>query len=134
MSWIAASRRVAEMPAAERIICIGCPLGCRVTVALDRKGAITGIKGAECRQGEKYVLKEFENPVRTLTTTVRTGDQSFPLLPVRTSRPVPKKLMGDIMRKTAKVRVEAPVAAGDVILKNVARTGSNIIATMDWRG
>ena len=122
------------MPARETIICIGCPLGCRVTVTQDKGGRITGMKGAECRQGEKYVLKEFEKPVRTLTATLRTGDESFPLLPVRTSRPVPKKLMPDIMRETVKAEVEPPVAVGDVVLKNVLKTGSDLIATTDWRG
>ncbi|MDY6795155.1 MAG: DUF1667 domain-containing protein [Actinomycetota bacterium] len=122
------------MAARETIICIGCPLGCRVTVAQDKKGRITQIKGAECKQGEKYVLKEFENPVRTLTATVRTGDESYPLLPVRTSIPVPKILLADIMLQTAKARVEPPVKAGDVILKNVLKTGSDLIATSDWSG
>jgi len=122
------------MPARETIICIGCPLGCRVTVTLDKRGGVTGIKGAECRQGEKYVLKELENPVRTLTATVRTGDEDHPLLPVRTSRPVPKKLMAEIMLETARVKVKPPVEAGDVILRNVLKTGSNLIATSDWPG
>lgn len=122
------------MPARESIICIGCPLGCRVTVIQDKKGRITGMKGAECKQGEKYVLKEFENPVRTLTATVRTGDADFPLLPVRSSDPVPKRLMGDIMRETAGVTAKPPVKTGDVIIKNVMKTGSDLIATADWPG
>lgn len=122
------------MAVTETIICIGCPLGCRVTVTQDKKGKIASIKGAECKQGEKYVLKEFENPVRTLTATVRTGDESYPLLPVRTSSPVPKKLLTDIMLQTAKAGVKPPVKAGDVILKNVLNTGSDLIATSDWPG
>jgi CxxC motif-containing protein len=118
----------------ETVICIGCPLGCRVTVVQDKKGNVTGMKGAECKQGEKYVLKELQNPVRTLTATVRTGDKSFPLLPVRTSRPVLKVLLKPIMMETARVKAKPPVKAGDVIVKNVLKTKADLIATTDWPG
>jgi CxxC motif-containing protein len=118
----------------ETVICIGCPLGCRVTVIQDKKGKVTGMKGAECRQGEKYVLKELQNPVRTLTATVRTGDDGFPLLPVRTSRPVLKTLLKPIMGETARIKVKPPIQAGDVIAKNVFKSRADLIATMDWPG
>lgn len=118
----------------ETVICIGCPLGCRVTIVRDKKGKVTGMKGAECKQGEKYVLKELQNPVRTLTATVRTGDESFPLLPVRTSRPVLKTKLTDIMLETARVKAKLPVKAGDVIVKNVLKTRADLIATADWPG
>jgi len=118
----------------ETVICIGCPLGCRVTVIRDRKGNVTGMKGAECKQGEKYVLKELQNPVRTLTATVRTGDEDYPLLPVRTSRPVLKAMLGPIMVETARVKAKPPVQAGDIIVKNVLKTKVDLIATADWPG
>ncbi|MBC7229742.1 MAG: DUF1667 domain-containing protein [Actinobacteria bacterium] len=116
----------------ETVICIGCPLGCRVTAVIDRGGMVTALKGAECKQGQKYVLEELRNPVRTLTATVRTEDEACPLLPVRTSRPVLKVLMKPIMRETAKVKVVAPVKAGDVILKNVLKSKADLVATADW--
>jgi len=122
------------MVAPETIICIGCPLGCRVTVTRDSRGRTLGFKGAECKQGEKYVLRELKNPVRTLTATVRTSDEDFPLLPVRTSRPVPKGLLKAIMRETVKARVKPPVKAGEVIIKNVSKSGSDLVATTDWPG
>jgi CxxC motif-containing protein len=125
---------VVEVPGRDAVICIGCPLGCRVTVSQDKQSKVTAIKGAECKQGEKYVLKEFANPVRTLTATIRTGDDSLPLLPVRTSKPVPKKLMEKIMHETVRARVKPPVRAGDVIVKNVLKTGSDLVATADWSG
>jgi CxxC motif-containing protein len=121
-------------PRQETIICIGCPLGCRVTVLRDKKGNVTGLKGAQCKQGEKFVLKELENPVRTLTATVRTGDEAFPLLPVRTSRPVLKTLLAPIMAETAELEARPPVKAGDVIAKNVLKSKADLIATADWPG
>jgi len=125
---------VVEMAAGETIICIGCPLGCRVTVTRDRKGNVTTMKGADCKQGEKYVLKELQNPVRTLTATIRTGDETFPLLPVRTSRPVLKTLLRPIMKETVKAKVKPPVRAGDVIIRNVAKSKADLVATTDWPG
>ncbi len=123
------------MAARETVICIGCPLGCRVTVLQDKKGNVTGMKGAECKQGEKYVLKELQNPVRTLTATVRTGDERFPLLPVRTSRPVLKVLMKPIMLETAKVRVKPPVKVGGHHREErLSRSKADLIATTDWAG
>ncbi|NPV59342.1 MAG: DUF1667 domain-containing protein [Actinobacteria bacterium] len=116
----------------ETVICIGCPLGCRVTAVTDRKGTVTALKGAECKQGQKHVLEELRNPVRTLTATVRTGDESFPLLPVRTSRPVLKVMLRPIMRETAKVKVKPPVKAGDIVIANVLKTGADLVATADW--
>jgi CxxC motif-containing protein len=120
------------VPGRDTVICVGCPLGCRVTVSQDKRGRVTAVKGAECKQGERYVLKEFANPVRTLTATVRTGDDSFPLLPVRTSRPIQKGLMERIMLQTVGIRLKSPVKAGDVVVKNVLKTGSDLIATADW--
>jgi CxxC motif-containing protein len=120
--------------AVETVICIGCPLGCRVKVSLDKRGRVASIRGAQCRQGEKYVLKELKEPVRTLTTTVRTTDREFPLLPVRTSRPVLKALMEGIMRETAGVVVKPPVKCGQVILPDVSGSGADLVATTDWGG
>lgn len=116
------------------VICIGCPLGCRVKVSPGKKGGPPVIKGAECRKGEKFVLEEFRNPVRTLTATVPTGDASSPLLPVRSSRPVPKGLLGKIMDETVQAEVKAPVSAGDIIVRNVLETGVDLVATADWPG
>ncbi len=118
--------------AAETVICIGCPLGCRVSVAVDRRGKVAGMRGARCRQGEKYVLKELREPVRTLTTTLRTADRDFPLLPVRTSRPVLKALMRDIVRETASVVVKPPVKCGQVLVSDVCGSGADLVATTDW--
>lgn len=123
---------VIEVPPREMIICIGCPLGCRVKISQDKKGKVVAIKGAECKRGEKFVLKEFSDPVRTVTATVRTGEDSFPLLPVRTSRPVPKERVHEIMLETVRARVTPPVKAGDVIVKNVLKTGADLVATTDW--
>ena len=36
------------------LTCIGCPMGCAVTVEMDGAGEITGVIGHTCKRGEVY--------------------------------------------------------------------------------
>ncbi|MDI6616071.1 MAG: DUF1667 domain-containing protein [Syntrophaceae bacterium] len=110
-------------------ICIGCPLGCRVTLTIDGKGAVAGFAGNKCKEGEKYVLEEYTNPVRTLTATVLTEGSSQPLLAVRTSRPIVKTKLAEGMAVIAKVRARPPLKIGDVVVPNLLDTGADIVAS-----
>ena len=116
----------------ETIICTGCPLGCRVTLTLDSKGHVTAFKNAECKLGQKHVMEEYRNPVRYLTTTVRTGDERFPLLSVKSSKPIPKKLLTKAMRATVNVNLSPPVKVGDIVIPNLLGTDVHIVATTRW--
>ena len=51
------------------LICIGCPMGCPLTVELEG-GEILSITGHTCRRGEVYARKEVTNPTRIVTSTV----------------------------------------------------------------
>lgn len=116
------------MAAEEKIICIGCPIGCRVTLTIN-DGEVVGTTGNKCKEGEKYVLEEHQNPVRVLTATVLTQGSSQPLLPVRTARPIlkTKSLSGAIA--LAKVRVKPPIKIGDVVVSNLTGTGVDVVAS-----
>ena len=115
----------------ERIICIGCPMGCRVTLEVDERGEVVGFKGNRCKEGKEYVLKEYRNPVRVLTTTLPV--EGGGTLPVRTDRPIPKGKMREGVRALAKLRVRPPVSLGDVILEDLLGTGANVVATATLR-
>ena len=52
------------------LICIGCPMGCPLTVELEN-GEIKTITGYTCKKGETYARKEVTNPTRIVTSTVR---------------------------------------------------------------
>ena len=54
----------------KKLICINCPLGCALTVAM-RGNEIEAVKGNTCRRGEIYARKELTNPTRIVTSTVR---------------------------------------------------------------
>jgi CxxC motif-containing protein len=69
------------------------------------------------------------SPERTLTSSVVVSGGAWPFVSVKTSRPVPKDKLFDVLSAVKRLRVEAPVSLGQVILSNVAGTGADIVAT-----
>jgi len=59
-----------------KIICISCPIGCRMTIQ-SKDGKITSIIGNACPKGIKYAEGEFINPLRILPTTVKVISGEF---------------------------------------------------------
>jgi CxxC motif-containing protein len=114
-----------------KVICVGCPSGCEVTLTIDDKGEVTKITGNRCKEGKKYATEEYRNPVRVLTATVLTQGSSQPLLPVRTDKPILKARLSEGMRVLVKVRAKPPLKTGDILVPNLLNTGANIIATSD---
>ena len=112
----------------KEMICIGCPLGCPLSVDYIGK-TIQSINGTRCKVGLEYAEKEISNPERTLTTTVRVKNGLLPLVSVRTSKPMPKNRIFDAMTLLAKVEIEAPVKIGDKIAENLFDTGVDVVAT-----
>lgn len=114
----------------EKIItCTRCPMGCTLTVR-ETDGSLT-VTGNTCPRGEEYGRSEYLCPVRTLTSTVRVLGGSEPLLPVRTDRPIPKDKLMDCMALIRALTVTTPVAAGTVLLENIADTGAALVACTD---
>ena len=112
----------------KEMICIGCPMGCYLTVDYAKK-TIHGISGNRCKVGLEYAEKEIVNPERTLTSTVKVKNGYLPLVSVRTNKPLPKSRIFGTMNLLAKVEVEAPVRIGDEIVENLFDTGVSIVAT-----
>ena len=108
------------------IICIECPRGCRLTVTDEKE-----IVGNFCPRGKVYGLAEITNPVRSVTSTVRLRSNEITRLPVRTSRPVPKGMLMDVMRVIRQTSANAPVHCGDVLVKNILGLDADLVATRD---
>jgi CxxC motif-containing protein len=115
----------------ENIVCVGCPLGCKTTLRIDPRGEIVKIIGYKCKEGRQCVMEEHCNPVRILTTTVRTEKSSRSLLPVRTNRPILKAKMKEAARTLAEMRAKPPVKIGQIIFSNLLNTGADVIAADD---
>ena len=108
--------------------CVTCPVGCEIDVEL-HDGRVVSVEGNKCDKGEEFVLQELEEPMRILTTTVRIKGARWAMLPVRTDEPVPRRLLLRAVEELAGVELEAPVKLYDVVIKSVAGTEANIVAT-----
>ncbi|MCR5619414.1 MAG: DUF1667 domain-containing protein [Lachnospiraceae bacterium] len=110
------------------LTCIRCPIGCHITVELEN-GEVKSITGNSCPRGEEYAASEVAHPVRTVTSLVAVTDGERPVVSVKTAGNVPKEKMMDVVSALKSVTVEAPVAIGDVIVKDIEGTGADIVAT-----
>lgn len=107
-------------------VCIVCPRGCHLHI--DKELNVTG---NNCPRGIAYARQEATNPTRIVTSTVRIDGAELPLCPVKTSGPIPKGKIFDIMSSINVIRIKAPVHIGDVVISNVANTGIDIVACRD---
>lgn len=110
------------------LICIGCPMGCPLSVELDQ-GEVVSVRGNTCKRGEIYARKEVTNPTRIVTSTVVVEGGKLAAVSVKTREDIPKEKIFECMKALKGVKVQAPVHMGDVIVKNVADTGVDVIAT-----
>lgn len=112
----------------KEIICTVCPMGCHILVSGEGE-RVDRIEGFGCKRGESYARSEFAHPVRILTSTVALKGAAEPLLPVRSSVPVPKELIPACMEMLRSVAVTAPVKRHEVIVADILGTGADIIAS-----
>ena len=98
----------------QKLTCIGCPLGCSISVSLSDNGEVSEITGNTCKKGEEYARKEVTNPSRVVTSIVKINNGDVNMVSVKALK---------------KVTVTAPVQIGEVIIKNVCGTGVDVIAT-----
>lgn len=108
--------------------CILCPNGCEISVSYSEND-ISSVSGNKCLKGTEYVEQEIRHPVRTIASSVLVEGGSMPLCSVRLTRPVPKARIFDVMAEIRKIKVMAPVHAGDILLSDVLGLGSDVTAT-----
>ncbi|QEK12912.1 DUF1667 domain-containing protein [Crassaminicella thermophila] len=108
--------------------CIVCPNSCELVAEIEGK-EIKSIEGALCKRGDEYVVQEIKDPKRTIATSVKVIDGEIPLASVRTTKPIPKDKIFEVMEEIKKVKVQAPVQINQVIIENVLNLGSDIIIT-----
>jgi CxxC motif-containing protein len=111
------------------IICVGCPLGCHVTLSVSDAGDVIGQEGNECKVGEKYVMKEYKFPERVFTGSIVLHNCSRGLLSVRTDKPINRDKIIECGKLTCIIDIKPPVKIGMIIAENILDTGANLIAT-----
>jgi len=87
------------------------------------------IEGNKCDRGIEFAKHEMSNPLRTLTTTVRTKFPGIPVISVRTAGEIPRNALMDAMNELSEVVVEEELSCGDTVLEDVAGTGVSVIIT-----
>ncbi|CAB1242838.1 Molybdopterin oxidoreductase [Ruminococcaceae bacterium BL-6] len=108
--------------------CIICPNGCEIKVRADGKEVLS-IEGALCPKGREYVTQEMTDPQRNIASSVLVKNGELPLASVRLSQRIPKDRIFDVMKEIRKVKLEAPVKAGQVAIHDVLGLGSDVIVT-----
>ena len=111
----------------QEIICIVCPLGCRMAVELEGKKVKT-VTGNQCKKGLKHAEKEVTFPGRVLTTTMKTDIPGIPLVPVRSSDELPKERLMVCMAEISKKGIHGPVKLGQPVIENILGLGVDIVS------
>ena len=112
------------------LICINCPLGCRLSVD-DKDVSNVKVSGNTCPRGVTYAVSEVTSPKRMVTSSVPVEGSSILRVSVKTSEPIPKDRIFDCLAEIRKLKVHAPVAIGDVLLSNVCDSGADVVATRE---
>lgn len=112
----------------KEITCIICPIGCKILIKMDGN-KINLAEGSKCKRGLEYAKNEALDPKRMLTTSVLVENGKWPLVSVKSSKVVPKEKIFDILNEIKEKKIKAPVFSGQIIIKNVANTSIDIIAT-----
>jgi CxxC motif-containing protein len=117
-----------ERALVDRLTCVLCPVGCELEVGRDAAGAIR-VEGHQCDKGVPFALEEVLRPKRNLATSVPVRGMAAKMVSVRLSAAVPREMLFPILAEIAKLRPEAPVRRGQVLLADVLGTGADVIAT-----
>lgn len=108
----------------KELTCIICPRGCHLVVDDDLK-----VTGNFCPRGAKYAIEELTCPKRTLTSTMKTNNKKYPRVSVKSDKPIEKRLILEAMKEIDKTIAKLPIKIGDILIKNVCNSDSNIVAT-----
>lgn len=112
----------------KEMICINCPMGCRLTVDASDVNNIT-VTGNTCPRGVTYAKNEVTAPKRMVTGSVKVTGGTIAMASVKTREAIPKQLIFDSLEQLKGVTLVAPVKIGDVVIANVCGCGVDIIAT-----
>lgn len=112
----------------KEMICICCPLGCRMTVD-DSDLSNIKVTGNTCPRGKKYAEEEVTAPKRMVTSSVRVKGGRIAMASVKTAEAIPKERIFDALALLKDVEVPAPVREGDVIVPDILGLGVAFVAT-----
>ena len=110
----------------KELTCIICPRGCRLKV--DDNMNVTG---NFCMRGAMYAKQELTDPRRSITSIMRVSNRENLMVSVKTNKDISKAKIFEVLKAIENVSVQAPIHIGDVLVKNAADSGADIIATKE---
>jgi CxxC motif-containing protein len=113
-------------PSQTELVCIACPIACRLMVSISTTGGIT-VTGNKCPRGEAYGAEEVRAPRRILTAVVPTDSARFPCAPVRTDQPISRGLVKNLLSELYGFRISLPVRRGQVLIEDF--DGARVLIT-----
>lgn len=108
--------------------CTICPLHCDLTVEKDEINNTYRVSGNKCPQGEKYALKEINQPSRVLYSRVLLDGGPMSRLHVKTDKVLPYDLKDAFIEIIEKTKIKAPVLKDQILIENILNTGINVIS------
>lgn len=113
-------------------VCIVCPKGCELVIEeIDSFIKKIKVTGNQCRRGERFAIEELYDPRRTVQTTVKTVFKDYNRISVKTVDAIPKGKIFDVMAVAKKTVVYDILKVGDVVVKDIAGTGVDLVSTTD---
>lgn len=117
-----------------KLTCIGCPMGCQVTISYEMNGETVdessiNVTGNTCPRGKEYAISEVTNPTRIVTGTVGISNREGKVVPVKTKTPIPKGKIMEVAKALMDIKATAPLNIGDVLSEDICGTGSQLIVT-----
>ena len=74
------------------LTCIGCPMGCLLTVEMEN-GEVISVTGNTCKRGDDYARKEVTHPTRIVTSSVYVTGGTIPMVSVKIAHDIPLSLI-----------------------------------------
>lgn len=108
----------------KKLVCIVCPRGCHMEVDEDLH-----VTGNFCPRGAEYARAELTHPTRVVTSTVRLEGGVYRRCPVKTSAPVAKERIPELMERLAALSISAPTRVGDVVERDILGLGADLVVT-----
>ncbi len=112
----------------KQMICINCPMGCHLEVDDTDKNNIK-VSGNTCPRGATYAINEVTAPKRMVTGSVKVAGGAIPMVSVKTREAIPKELIFKSLDLLKGITLNAPVAIGDVVVKDICGCGVDFIVT-----
>jgi CxxC motif-containing protein len=113
-------------PPVSELVCIACPIACRLTVSTTGTGEVK-VTGNRCPRGELYGREEMLAPRRILTAVVPTDSAHFPCAPVRTDRAIGREKVPQLLRELYARKVSLPIRQGGVLIQDF--DGARVVFT-----